>query len=214
MFCRSFILLPRYRFLVLLSPLILSLTACSVNITSPIEVPELAPVTLGEKTEAVVDLVPIVFDSVLDGRSQKPVVVDSDGQAAFFADGISTQVRKAIESVFELHGLEPGSNGDSAIVNLEIRTWEAEVTGSFPQEVTAEAELYIEVLNSSEMRIRSGKYVGVARRTSIFGFSSDVDKALAEAMNEAILQVNSDRDFFKAVKHPNTDMNPTRRSKR
>lgn len=177
-------------FLATLAASTMFFSACGPSLKSTMLVPQ---VKLGKKAEPLPESTYIYIDELKDVRESKAIArrekkdVNPDGE-------VSPAVVDALKQALATKGFSY-SESAPVIISGEIRDWVAEVTGSLPTKVNANAAIFIEILDPANKRIYSGVYRGFASMDGASVNEEDVRKTLASAMEEAVMQVSADKQL-------------------
>lgn len=168
------------------------LSACGPSLKSTMSVPD---VKVSKKGAVPSDGMTFVYiDELIDARPLK-AIAKRDSKEVLPSGEISSAIVSALKQALETKGF---TNAESApvIISGEVREWLADVTGSLPTKVSANAALYIEVLDPANKRVYSGVYRGFASMEAASVNEEDVRKTLASSMEEAVLQVTADKQLI------------------
>jgi uncharacterized lipoprotein YajG len=82
------------------------------------------------------------------------------------------------------------------IISGELREWIAEISGSLPTKVSAQASVYIEVLDPANKKIYSGVYRGYSSMEEASVDEQDISRTLASSLEESVSQVTNDKQLI------------------
>ncbi len=179
---------------VVFGALVFFATGCGPSLNSTMPVPKVK--IGGAKATAAPDsgATYLYIDEFLDKR-ESSVLVRREKKEVNPEGDVTPAVVDALKQVLAAKGFE---FNDSApvIISGEVREWVADVTGSLPTKVSAQAAIFIEVLDPANKRIYSGTYRGLASLEEASVNEKDVSKTLASALEESVGQVASDKTLI------------------
>ncbi len=186
-FCSRKFLFVAISFLFVVSPLI----GCGPSLRSSIGVPE---IHIKQVKAPPSDNMSYLFVDEFSDHREPKALVHRDKKDVMPAGDVVPAVTKALKQALEAKGFQL-SESAPVIISGEVREWVADVTGSLPTKVSAKAAVFIEVLDPANKRVYSGVYKGFASVEEASVSEEDVQRGLASAMEEAVLQVASDKQL-------------------
>ena len=179
----------------LLAPFLLAIGAaasCGPSFKSTMGVPE---VRVGKKADAssFEESTYVYIDEFIDARPEK-ALAKRDKKLVNPADDVAAAAVNALKQALASKGFAY-SESAPVIISGELREWLADVTGSLPTKVSANAAIYIEVLDPANKKIYSGVYRGFSSMEAASVNEDDVKKTLSSSMEEAVLQVAADKQL-------------------
>lgn len=184
--------LPRTLGLVLLCAAF-SAGGCSQGYKPTLEVPKVV-ITLPKETNPDRTRNAFVFIDQFEDHRPSPALATLDGKEMQPEGQVITEVVAAIKAGLEAKGFAI-SESAPVILSGELRAWHANVTGSFPTNVAAEAIVSVEILDPSNRRIYSGVYKGYSSAESSALDHLDIQQALSSSMEEAVRQIVADKQL-------------------
>lgn len=178
--------------------LMCSVSACGPSLSATMSVPDVPIVRseLGGVTRPPVGA-QVYVDNFVDARSDKSLIVLKDRSVQPEGD-VANNVALALEGVFRKIGYE-FSEVAPVLISGEVRKWAVDLKGGFTKDASAEAAIYIEVLDPANRRAYSGVYTGFASVQSPSMNKEDLERLLVSSMREAIKQLTADEQFLKVL---------------
>lgn len=169
--------------------------ACSGPPKGAIEVPNV-PGTDSSARSAPSN-VTLSVSQLRDGRPVNPRT-NTSGNVVFPEGNVGAAVERSIEESLTKKGMIV--THDSPInVTGEILRWQSDVRPGLPKKVESNAEIFVEVRSEGGKKLYEGTFTGEQKLEEGAISKEDVQESLAEAMQEAVGRVVSDRDFLEAV---------------
>jgi hypothetical protein len=188
----------RYLRLPLLFSALLFLHACGPSIGSSIVLPQLRPVVPPGSELAGSSYENFVFiEELVDARVDTGIA-ELDGRSIRSTDNVVPVVLQGLRTALGDKGFKFSDTAPILLLG-EIRVWKAEIEGGFSSSVSANAELYIQVLDPANKRIYSGSYKGFASAESPRLGVKQIRNTLGIAMSEAIVQVVKDQQLVRLL---------------
>lgn len=136
----------------------------------------------------------LYVDEFVDRRENKSIVRSEKKEVQPENDVASAAV-DALKQSLTAKGFS-FSESAPLIISGELREWIADVSGSLPTKVSAQASVYIEVLDPANKKIYSGVYRGYSSMEAGSVNEQDISKTLASSLEESVSQVTSDKQLI------------------
>ncbi len=182
----------------LLCWLVLLCVSCSPTFRSTIQVPR---VEVKIKQGAIVRRpeygMTIFIDQVADART-KEAIAGYKGRDINPEGSVTDAVLQALRQGLERKGFKYTETAP-VILSGEIRIWHARIEGGFTAKATADAAVYLEVIDPTNKRVYSGIYRGFSSIEKPGLEEKDVRSALSGSMAEALSQALGDQQFLRII---------------
>ncbi|MFN8392678.1 MAG: YajG family lipoprotein [Bdellovibrionota bacterium] len=184
----------RFHSIAVLLPLcVCSLVSCGPSLKSTIDLPviKVSPqkVSREERTANTY----LYIDELIDARVEK-TIIKRDHKEVLPSGDVAPVVVDALKQALGDKGFS-FSESAPVIISGEVREWIADVSGSLPTKVNAQATIFIEILDPANKRIYSSVYKGFASLEEASIDEKDVKKTLATSMEQAVTQAAMDKQL-------------------
>ena len=178
-------------FVVLLIALGLCSFGCGPSLKATMDVPVVRVTSSKLQNDHQITNTFLYVDEFVDNRQNKTLVKDSRREVTASGD-VAPVVVDALRQALGDRGFS-FSESAPVIISGEVREWLATISGSLPTKVSAEAAIFVEILDPANKRIYSGTYKGFASMEAASVSEEDVKRTLASSMEEAVTQVAMDK---------------------
>lgn len=172
---------------------ILAATGCAPGYKPTLQVPKIQ-VKLPQQSAPDSTQNSFVYIDQFEDRRPTPELATLDGKPMLPDGPVIPEVVAALKAALEAKGFAI-SESAPVILSGELRVWHANVTGSFPTNVAAEAVVNVEILDPSNRRIYSGVYKGFSSAESSSIDHLDIQQTLASSLEEALRQIATDKQL-------------------
>ena len=176
----------------------IALAGCGSKLQKTIVVPDIpAWDSSGRVADSVRGGAPhqLFIDKFSDARPSDVIVKRAD-ETVVASGEVGTPIGTALDRAFRNRGFAISQTAP-VVLSGEVRIWQSEIVKGFPtQKQSANAELFLEVLDPANKRIYSGTYKGSASREDPSLSPEDIRATLGTAMSEALSQVTSDKQLI------------------
>jgi uncharacterized lipoprotein YajG len=184
--------------LLILISVVFLVSACTPTFHSTIKIPRV-PVKIKQTsiTRRPQYGMTIFIDQMVDAR-KKEALAEYDGRDINPDGDVTGAVLDALRSGLEQKGFKYTDTAP-VIISGEIRTWFTRIENGFTRKATADAALYLEVIDPTNKRVYSGIYRGYSSIEKPGLGEEEVSKALGSSMAEAVNQALSDQQLIRLI---------------
>lgn len=194
----KFSLLMKLRCCLFVGLFTFSIQACSPSLSRPFPIPVLSPIKEMTQDESKIKGSSLYFiRDVLDKRASS-ALIEFDGESYTTDADVSPLVREGMEIALGNKGYQSSVKSSVHIVMAIIR-WQCQIGEGLPAKIESQAELQVQIITLSGVKVYTGKYTGSAEGLVPNVSNESAKESLGLAMSEAIRQVLADEGFHNAV---------------
>lgn len=172
-----------------------AMLACGPSLKGTIQVPTLKIAKVLDPSTRTSANTYLFVDEFVDARSDKTIALVDGKQQVQTSGEVLPGVVQALKDSLGNVGFT-FSDSAPVVIAGQLRKWKADISDRMPTKISADAQLYVEVLDPANKKIYSGVYNGFSTMESNSIGEAEVGKTLSASMEEAVKQVTADRQLI------------------